>query len=206
MVTAVYIAPWPHNISSAPPRVDVVSGLVRQDSFVSGRRFREDGLLEAQKLPTGRGRKSKCSWRPAVAKQTKPINNDSRGSFTLKKTKQFRYWGPCGTLNALGAIFFYRIFMDITPLVARVFLLGFSMYLVPGFGSHGSGIPDFGMCPLSKPHKVSTTSQFRTRNGAVQCSMSPPLFFKPKLCTDGGGAERKRGILECSDFEFLYIA
>ena len=41
MVTAVYTAPWS---SSLPPRVEVVSSLVRQDYFVPSRRFREGGL------------------------------------------------------------------------------------------------------------------------------------------------------------------
>ena len=41
MVTAVYTAPWS---LSAPPRVEGVSGLVRQDNMVPSRRFREDGL------------------------------------------------------------------------------------------------------------------------------------------------------------------
>ena len=73
MVTAVYTAPWS---LSAPPRVEVVAGLVRQDNFVPSRRFREDGL-EDLKLSTGGGRQSKFTWRPAVAKQTKPITSDS---------------------------------------------------------------------------------------------------------------------------------
>ena len=50
----VYTAPWSHGISAAPPRVEVVSGLVREDIFVPSRRFREDGL-EALKLSTGAG-------------------------------------------------------------------------------------------------------------------------------------------------------
>ena len=44
MVTAVYTARWSHGISSAPPRVEVVSCLVRQDDFVPSTRFPEDGL------------------------------------------------------------------------------------------------------------------------------------------------------------------
>ena len=41
--------------SFAPPRVEAVSRLVRQDHFVPSRRFREDGL-EALNLSTGRRR------------------------------------------------------------------------------------------------------------------------------------------------------
>ena len=60
--TVVYTAPSSHGISSAPLRVEVVSGLVREDNFVPSRRFREDGL-EALKLSSGGGRQSKPSWR-----------------------------------------------------------------------------------------------------------------------------------------------
>ena len=62
---------------SAPPRVEVVSGLVRQDNFVPSRRFRKDGL-EDLKLSTGGGaRVNTLLGAPAVAKQTKPLNDDS---------------------------------------------------------------------------------------------------------------------------------
>ena len=66
-------------LRSAPPRVEVVSGLVRQDNFVPSRRFREGGL-EDLKLSTGGGRQSKYScWRPRRGKtnDTKPNNSDS---------------------------------------------------------------------------------------------------------------------------------
>ena len=64
MVTAVYAAP---GSLSAPPRVEVVSGLVQQDNFVPSRRFREDGL----ELPTaGRARVNDLLvGAPAMAKQ-----------------------------------------------------------------------------------------------------------------------------------------
>ena len=62
---------------SAPPRVEVVSGLVLQDNFMPSRRFREDGLEDLE-LPTGGGaRVNTLVGAPAVAKQTKPCNSDS---------------------------------------------------------------------------------------------------------------------------------
>ena len=79
MVTAVSTVPWSHGSSSAPPRVEVVSGLVRQGNFVPSRRFREDGP-EALKLPTGGGGvRVNTLGAPALAKQMKPnnMNNDS---------------------------------------------------------------------------------------------------------------------------------
>ena len=62
-----------HGNSSAPPRVEVVSGLIRtrQHNFVPNRRFREDGR-EASRLAMGGGRQNKPLGAPAVAKQTKP--------------------------------------------------------------------------------------------------------------------------------------
>ena len=51
LATAVDTAPWS---LSAPPRVEVVSGLVGKYNFVPSRRFREDGL-ENLKLSTGGG-------------------------------------------------------------------------------------------------------------------------------------------------------
>ena len=54
MFTTVCTAPWSHGISAAPPRVEVVSGLVEEDIFLPSRRFHEDGL-EALKLSTGGG-------------------------------------------------------------------------------------------------------------------------------------------------------
>ena len=45
---------WADGSSSAPPRVEAVSGLVRQQNFVPSRWFREDGR-EASKLATGGG-------------------------------------------------------------------------------------------------------------------------------------------------------
>ena len=74
IVTAVDTAPCS---LSAPPRVELVSGLVRQDNCVPSRRFRQDGL-EDLKLSRGGGRQSKYPLgAPAGAKQTKPINGDS---------------------------------------------------------------------------------------------------------------------------------
>ena len=53
---------------SAPPCVGVVSTLVRQDSFVWSRGFREDGP-DKLKMSTGGGRQSKYSfWRPRHGK------------------------------------------------------------------------------------------------------------------------------------------
>ena len=43
-------APWS---LSAPPRVEVVSGLVGQDNFVPTRRFREDDLEDIKMSPGG---------------------------------------------------------------------------------------------------------------------------------------------------------
>ena len=71
MTTAVDTAPWSW---SAPPRVEVVLGLVGQDNFVPSKRFREDGL-EDLKLSTGRGGARYTLGAPAVAKRTKPINS-----------------------------------------------------------------------------------------------------------------------------------
>ena len=55
-------APWTHGSSSAPPRVEVISGLVRQHHVAPRRRFRKDGR-EASKLATRGGRQNKYSWR-----------------------------------------------------------------------------------------------------------------------------------------------
>ena len=77
VATTAYTAPWSHGISSASPRVEVVSGLVREDNFMPSRRLHEDSL-EALKLSTGGGgARVKTFGAPAVAKQTKPINSDS---------------------------------------------------------------------------------------------------------------------------------
>ena len=69
---------WSYGNSSAPPRVEVASGLVRQDNFAPSRRFRGDGL-KALKLSPGGGRQSEDNSLgvPAVAKQTKLMSNDS---------------------------------------------------------------------------------------------------------------------------------
>ena len=68
MVTAVYTAPHGRCPHSAPPRVEVGSGSVRQDNFVPSRRFREDDLEDVE-LPTGEGGQSKYScWRPRRGK------------------------------------------------------------------------------------------------------------------------------------------
>ena len=128
MVTAVYTAPWS---LPAPPRVEVVSGLARQDNFVQSRRFREDGL-EVLKLSTGGGaRVNTLLGAPAVATQTKPINSDplqvqvKRVVFTHpKETKRFRFWRPCGT------ILFLTDFHGQNNARGARFLLGFSMYLI----------------------------------------------------------------------------
>ena len=61
-----------HDNSSAPPRVEVVSGLVRQDHLMPSRRFRVDGR-EASKLETGGGgARTNTLGAPAVAKDRKP--------------------------------------------------------------------------------------------------------------------------------------
>ena len=121
MATAVYKAPWS---LSAPPRVEVVSGLVRQDNFVPSRRFREDGLDDL-KLSTGEGaRVNNLLGAPALAKQTKPINSDSP-QVQVKRVVT----APQRKLNDLDfgghvALFFFQpTFMDKTPLVTRVFYL-----------------------------------------------------------------------------------
>ena len=94
MVTTVDTAPWS---LSAPPRVEVVSGLVRQDNFVPSRRFREGGLEDLKLSTAGGGGRVNTLGVPAVAKQTKPINRGSlqvqvepvESICTLKKTIQF---------------------------------------------------------------------------------------------------------------------
>ena len=114
------------------PRQGGLSYVVRQDNFVPGRRFREDGL-EDLKLSRGGGARvntlgALTLGAPAVAKQAKPINSDSMQVEVepvvsiYPEAKQFRLWRPCGTLNnaLLCAFFFYRTFMDRTPVVVRV--------------------------------------------------------------------------------------
>ena len=61
MVTAVDTDPCS---LFAPPRVKVVSGLVRRENFVPSRRLRENGLVEELKQSMGGGRQGKYSWRP----------------------------------------------------------------------------------------------------------------------------------------------
>ena len=93
-----------HFVCTTPPRGG--PRFVRQDNFAPSRRFREDGL-EALKLSSGGGAPEHkfTLVAPAVAKQTNPINSDSagpsgaHGTYTLKKTKRFRFWSPCGKLN-----------------------------------------------------------------------------------------------------------
>lgn len=51
-----------HGRSSTPPRIEVVSGLVRPINIVPSRRFREHGRC-ASMLATGGGRQDKYSWR-----------------------------------------------------------------------------------------------------------------------------------------------
>ena len=62
----------------------------------------------------GRGARVNSRGDPAVAEQTKRIKSDSLQGHveryrTLKKTPQFRFWRPCGTLDAF--FFFCRIVM-----------------------------------------------------------------------------------------------
>ena len=76
MAATVYTAPWSYGMSSAPPRVEVVSGLVQEDNFAPSRRLGQNGL-EALKLSTGGGARVNTPGAPAVAKQTKPNNSDS---------------------------------------------------------------------------------------------------------------------------------
>ena len=52
LVMVVYTVPWS---LSALPRVQVVSGLVRQDKFVTSRRFRENGPKDLKLSPGGGG-------------------------------------------------------------------------------------------------------------------------------------------------------
>ena len=73
IITAEYRAPW---FLYAPPSVEVVSGLARQDNFVPSMPFREDGL-EGLTLSNGGGAPNKYSKVLAVAQQTKPVNSDS---------------------------------------------------------------------------------------------------------------------------------
>ncbi|MEP5376682.1 MAG: hypothetical protein ABJQ14_12975, partial [Hyphomicrobiales bacterium] len=61
-------------VSSTPPRIEVVSGLVRQDNFVTSRRFREDGL---EAVIGGGGARVDTLGALALAKQTKHIGSDS---------------------------------------------------------------------------------------------------------------------------------
>lgn len=57
--------------ASTPPRVEVVSGLVRQENFIPCRRLHEDGP-EASKLATVGGARTNYLGAPAVAKKPKP--------------------------------------------------------------------------------------------------------------------------------------
>ena len=74
MVTAVYTAPsWP---LSAPPRVEVVSGLVRQDNScrAGGSARTVSKIYTCQRGGVAR---VNTLGGPAVANQTKPISSDS---------------------------------------------------------------------------------------------------------------------------------
>ena len=88
------------------------------------------------RLTYGGGTRVNTLGAPAVAKQTKPIIHESclsagpsgaRGIYTLKKT---RFGRPCGTLNAVGACFFYRTLMGRNTALGAGFLLGFRMCLI----------------------------------------------------------------------------
>ena len=59
------------------PRVEVVSGLVREDNFVPSRRFHEDGLESFKAVNGGGSARVNALGAPAVAKRTKPIDSDS---------------------------------------------------------------------------------------------------------------------------------
>ena len=95
---------------SALPRVKVVSCLVRQDTFVPSRRFRDDDL-EDLKLSMGGGARVNALGAPAVAKQTKPFNSDCAGLsgacvvYTLRENDS-DFGGHVARLMLLGALFF----------------------------------------------------------------------------------------------------
>ena len=110
IATAVDTAPWSF---SAPPRVEVVSGLVGQDNFVPSRRFREDGL-EDLKLSTGGARDTPGA--PAVAKRRKPINNVHPKPNETMQILEAMSHALCFTY-----FFLPDFFMDRTPLEAGVF-------------------------------------------------------------------------------------
>ena len=118
MATAVDAAPW--SLSAPHPR----RGGLR---FGRTRSFRAELAV-----PRGRSRRFKAVngggapdtlGAPAVAKRTKP---NTSVLYTLNRTKQCRFWRPCGTLYALR-ILFYRAFSWTEHRSRQAFLLGFSM-------------------------------------------------------------------------------
>ena len=126
LAIAVYTAaPWS---LSAPPRIEVVSVLWRQDNFLPSRRPREDGLEDFQ-LATERGGQSKYPWHPR--------RGETNDAYMNSESLQVQTWSPWYlhpkqniTIQVLGDMWraycfrrlkFYRTFMDRTPLVARVF-------------------------------------------------------------------------------------
>ena len=126
--------------------------MVRQDNIVPSRRFREDGL-EYLKLSRrgGGGARVNTHGAPAVAKQTKPINSDSmqvqaEPVVSIPRSKAIQIFEATGHAQCFRRILFLPDFHGHYTGRGARFLLGFSMYLI--FGSNGSGIPDFGICPI----------------------------------------------------------
>ena len=89
---------------------------------------------------------------PTVAKQTKPINSYSLqvevqpvAPTHPKENKTLHILEAIYHAKCLERIIFQLSLMDTTPLVALVF---HSVSVLPGSGSNGSCLPDFGICPL----------------------------------------------------------
>ena len=75
MVTTVYTASWPHGISSAPPRVEVVSGFVPEHNFAPNRLVPPGRSRSFKTAKGGGGARVNTHGAPAVAKQTKPSDS-----------------------------------------------------------------------------------------------------------------------------------
>ena len=73
MVTAVHTSPW---YLSAPPRVEFVSGLARQDNFVPTWQVRGGGREDLKRSTREGARVNTLLGALAVAEQPKPINSD----------------------------------------------------------------------------------------------------------------------------------
>ena len=107
--------------SYTPPRVEMGSGLERQNNFVPSRLFRKYGR-EASKLTTGGGGAdliplARPPWRKKRSLVTLCMSKWNLWYlYTSKRTKTFRFWRPHAQCSS--AFFFCDFSWPKTPLVA----------------------------------------------------------------------------------------